>query len=387
MAIESGFFNSVNGDRLYNARDISMYFDNILSSGIFKRIPNCMRVSAAGGMELAVAPGAGLIDCQWFRAAEAQTLAIPAAHAVLPRIDNVVARLDFSEEVRAITLLVVSGTPAENPTPVAPIRTASVHDLVLARVRVPAGAASIAASNITDTREDAAICGYVQSLVDTPILKTFNSRFEAAANNVATIPINIVGLDYSVDVLNVYINGFKLAPGVEYAVNANAGTISLVEPVDAGTIVDFEAYKPVMPDEIPDLADMVTDMAQAVTTLQAKVEALEADTGWIALTWATGITSNDNWQPRIRRVGKSIYLRGLCTGVNAIDFPILTIPDGYRPTQGGHAYVGYCSSKDNNTRAARMFIEENGTVIVRSTEGGAPSVGDVITVSTSWLID
>ena len=386
MAIESGFFNSVNNDRLYNARDISRYFENILSSGIFKRITNCLQVSAASGMGITVAPGAGLIESQWFRASEAQALTVPAAHAVLPRIDNVVARLDFSEEVRAITLMVVSGTPADSPQAAAPVRTATVYDLILARVLVPAGASAIAADNITDTRANAEICGYVQSLVHDPVLKAFNSRYEAAANNVTSIPINIVGLNYGVDILNVHINGFKLASGVEYTVNADRGTITLAEAVDAGTIVDFEAYKPFMPDDIPDLADMVTDMAQAVTTLQAKVEALEADTGWINLAWASGITSNDNWQPRLRRVGKSIYLRGLCMGVNAIDKQILTIPDGYRPTQGGHAYVAYCSS-NNNTRAARMFIDENGAVIVRSTEGGAPTGNDVITVSTSWLID
>lgn len=386
MALESGFFNSVNNDRLYNARDISRYFENVLSSGIFKRITNCLKVSAASGMTVNVAPGAGLIDCQWFRAATAQTVTIPAANAVLPRIDNVVARLDLSEETRAITLKVITGTPAGSPTAPVPVRTVEVQDLVLARVRVPAGASAVTAADITDTRSDETICGYVQSLVDTPIVKSFNSRYTAPANNTAIVPINIIGLDYNVDILNVHVNGFRLAPGVEYTVNAAAGTVTLTNPVSAGAEVDFEAYRPVMPDNIPDLADTVTAMAQAVTTLQADVVELQADTGWINLTWESGISSNDNWAPRIRRVGKSIFLRGLCMGVNAIDKKVLTIPEGYRPTQGGHAYVGYCSS-GNNTRAARMFIEEGGAVLVRSTEGGAPVGNDVVTISTSWLID
>ena len=386
MAVESGFFNSVNNDRLYNARDISRYFENVLSSGIFKRITNCLKVSAASGMTINVAPGAGLIDCQWFRAATTQVLNVPAANAVLPRIDNVVARLDLSEETRAINLMVITGTPAENPAPAEPVRTVEVQDLVLARVLVPAGATAIEAANITDTRNNDAVCGYVQSLVDTPIIKNFNSRYTATVNNTAIVPINIIGHDYNVDILNVHVNGFKLAPGAEYTVNPAAGTITLAVPVRAGAVIDFEAYRPIMPDDIPDLADTVTAMAQAVTTLQADVVELQADTGWISLAWESGITSNDNWAPRIRRVGKSIFLRGLCMGVNALDKAVLNIPEGYRPTQGGHAYVGYCSS-NNNTRAARLFIEEGGTVLVRSTEGGAPTGSDVITISTSWLID
>lgn len=392
MALESGFFNSVNNDRLYNARDISRYFENILSSGVFKRIANCCKVSPASGMVLSVAPGAGLIDSQWFRSTTAETVEIPAANAVLPRIDNVVARLDLSDEVRAISLHVVSGSPAEPPSAPDPIRTTSMYDLVLAHVYVPAGASRITADNVTDTRENDDICGYVHSLVDTPIIKTHAARFVVANDDTRIIPVNIVGLN-AADLLNVYVNGFKLAPGVEYTLSGSFDSITLVEAVEEGTIVDFEAYRPTMPDDIPDLADTVTDMAQAMTTMQATVSTLEeavsalsVDTGWINLAWESGISSNDNWAPRIRRVGKSIFLRGLCTGATTIDQRLLTIPEEYWPKLGGHAYVGYASF-NNNTRAARMFIDESGAVIIRSTEGGAPESRDNITISTSWLVD
>lgn len=386
MAIESGFFNSSGGDRKYNAEDMSRYFENILSSGIYKRITDCMKVTAGGGMALNVAAGSGLIDCHWFRAKAAETVTIPTAHAVLPRIDNVVARLDLSEAARAITLAVVQGTPAESPAPVAPTRTETVQELVLARVLVPAGASAITADHITDTRDDEAICGYVHSLVDRPVLKSFNSRYVAVANNTTVAPINIVGFNAGADLLNVYVNGFRIAPGAEYTINSATNSITFLEPIDAGTIVDFEAQRPNMPDDVPDLAGTVADMAQTITTLQANITELQADTGWINLDWMAGISSSDPWKLRIRRVGKSIFLRGLCTGVAAIDAQIATVPEGFRPVSGGHAFVGYCSY-NNNTRAARLFVEENGAVIVRSTDGGAPVARDNISVTTSWLID
>ncbi len=388
MALESGFFNSVNGDRLYNAEQMSRYFENILSSGIFKRIENCLKVSATNSMALTVAPGGGLINCHWFRAMSAETVTIPTAHAVLPRFDIVVARLDMSDNVRAITLDVVSGTPAESPAAPDPVRTTSIHELVLALVYVPAAATAIVEQNLTDVRDNEWYCGYVQSLVDTPIIKTIHYRYIAPANDTTIAPIGITGFNVGADLLNVYANGFRLAPGAEYTINTATNSITLAEAIDAGTIVDFEVYRPFMPDGIPEMADVVAALTQDVADMQSRVTELEADTGWIEIPWEGGATSNVNWTARLRRVGKSIFLRGLCTSIAANEVQLATIPNGYRPTMGGHAYTGFCSnSSGGNTRAARMFIETNGAVVFRSAGTSAPSSGDVINISTSWLID
>lgn len=386
MALESGFFNSVGGDRLYNADDMSRYFEHILSNGIFKRIENCLKVSATGSMALNVAAGAGLINCRWFRATSAETVTIPAAHAVLPRFDVVVARLDMSDSVRAIKFHVVSGTPAESPIAPDPVRTATVHDLTLALVYVPAGASAITAENLTDVRDNEWYCGYVQSLVDTPILKTYHSRYIAPANDTTVAPIGVISFNAGGDLLNVYANGFRLAPGAEYTINTNTASITLLEPVDAGTVLDFEVQRPIMADDIPDIATVVVNMAQAMTDLSARVTELETDTGWMQLTGAEGIRFSAAWVPKLRRVGKTVYLRGLCTGVTANQTQICTIPEGFRPPAGGHAYVGYCGNADD-VRAARMFVEETGEVIFRSAGAVIPADSDPILITTSWLID
>ena len=388
MALESGFFNSANGDRLYNADDMSRYFEHIMSSGIYKRITNCFKVSASGGMTLTVAPGAGLINCRWFRADTAETVTVPTANAVLPRFDVVVARLDMSDAVRSISLQVVSGAPAATPTAPEPIRTAEMHDLVLALVYVPAGASEITEANLTDVRSNDWYCGYVQSLVDTPVMQSLRSRYKAPVNNTVNVPINIVGYNANVDILNVYVEGFRMAPDVEYTFNEARSMVTLMEPVDANTIIDIEVFKATMPDEVPDLGDDVASLLQKVTELTAKVEELEADTGWIDIPWENGVSSNANWTARLRRVGKSIFLRGLCTGITSNEMQVATIPDGFRPTMGGHAYASYCSKNTGeNTRAARMFIDTDGGVIFRSAGNDTPASTDVVTISTSWLID
>lgn len=277
MALESGFFNSVGGDRLYNAEQMSRYFENILSSGIFKRIENCLKVSAGTGMTLNVSAGGGLIDCHWFRARSAETVTIPTAHAVLPRFDIVVARLDMSDSVRAITLMVVSGEPAETPAAPDPVRTASVYDLVLALVYVPAGASAIVDANLTDVRDNEWYCGYVQSLVDTPIIKTFHSRYTASTNDTTVAPIGVTGFNVGADILNVYVNGFRLAPDAEYTINTDTNSITLVEAVDAGTLIDFEVYRPVMPDDIPTSSETVLELVQDVANLQSDLSAEQAE--------------------------------------------------------------------------------------------------------------
>ena len=161
-----------------------------------------------------------------------------------------------------------------------------------------------------------------------------------------------------------------------------------MEGVAAGAEIDIEVYRPMMADDIPDTADIVAELTQTVTTLSARVTELEVDTGWIDIPWENGVSSNVNWTARLRRVGKSIYLRGLCTGITANELQVATIPAGFRPTMGGHAYASYCSSNTGaNTRGARMFINTDGGVVFRSAGNAVPASTDVVSISTSWLID
>lgn len=386
--MESGFFNSKNGDRKYNARDVSRYFEHILSSGLYKNVADNLKVSAAGGMALTVAPGAGLIDCQWFRQETPETLTISTANAALPRIDNVVVRLDMNDSVRAILLDVVPGTPAASPVASAPIRTDNIKEYVIAHVYVDAAVSSISDADITDTRSDAAVCGYVESMTEAPVLKRLGGVFQTSVNDTSVIPIGVAAFNPELDIVNVYVNGFHMTQGIDYTIDKENKTIVLAQGVERNTVVAFDVYKPTKADSIPTAEEVLAEVLEENTDLRTRLAALEIDSGWIELPWEGGATSNVNWTARIRRVGKSIFLRGLCTSIAANEVQIATIPDGYRPTMGGHAYTGFCStSSGTNTRAARMFIETDGAVVFRSAGSAAPSSGDVINISTSWLVD
>ena len=50
MSVSSGFFNSLNGDRKYNAEQMSAIFDGLIIDGVFASIGTAFAVKAAGGL-------------------------------------------------------------------------------------------------------------------------------------------------------------------------------------------------------------------------------------------------------------------------------------------------------------------------------------------------
>ena len=275
--MEYGFFNSVNGDRKYNARDISRYFEHIISSGLYKSITNCMKVTAAGGMSLYVAPGSGLIDSQWFRQEAGSSVTISTAHATLPRIDSVVVRLDLSDAVRSIVLDVVTGTPSAAPVATDPVRLEKVKELVLAHVYVGAAATEITDANITDTRAEEAICGWAQSLVDAPLLTAVSGVYTTTAGATTVVPIAVAGYNPAMDVINVYKDGLRLTPGIDYTLDRDTQQITLAESVKSGTVIAFEALKPVQPDTIPDAVELMQDVLNEVSGYNERITSVETD--------------------------------------------------------------------------------------------------------------
>ena len=162
MAATYGFFNSLNGDRTYNADQMSEYFDGLVSNGVYENVGEALQVLTATGMNVSVQPGRAIINCKWFNLDSAETVPIAAAAAALNRYTAVVLRLNMS--ARSITLTTIDGTPATNPIMPQISNTAQIKDLCLAMVYVAAGATSLTQANITDMRASAS-CGWVTGLI------------------------------------------------------------------------------------------------------------------------------------------------------------------------------------------------------------------------------
>lgn len=162
MAIRSGFFNSVAGDRLYSASQFAEYFAAFIGTGVFPDPSTSLQIQTASGLQVKVKAGKAWIS-GFILINDADYLETLTADAVLNRIDRMVVRLHYNN--RNLTIVRKVGTLASTPSAPAVTRDSEMFELSLALISVPAGSTSIALGNITDTRGDAAVCGFVSSTI------------------------------------------------------------------------------------------------------------------------------------------------------------------------------------------------------------------------------
>lgn len=163
MANQYGlFWNSVSSDRLYDADSFSEWLKKFFTTGVFN---GDLQVLAASGMDVTVQTGYANIEGKVRFFDTATTFTLAPASGTYPRIDTIVVERNDTD--REITVKYVQGTYSGNtPTPTAPVRAAGVYQIVLAQIYVAVGATEIAQGNITDTRPNNTLCGWVVGTVD-----------------------------------------------------------------------------------------------------------------------------------------------------------------------------------------------------------------------------
>ena len=235
-----GFFNSVNGDRIYNAETISNMFKGLISDGIYKSVGDSLVVQPSSGLTLLVGSGRAVVSERWVENDAAITITLNAAHVTLNRYTAIVLRRDLTN--RQITLEMIDGTPATSPAKPSIIRTDTLYDICLAYVYVGAGATTIQASNITDMRGNADVCGYVRMLVSTCLQRFQNTQIideDMTASISIPADINYEDGDY----LDIYVDGLKLS-NADYTISD--GEIEFTLALDAGAVVQCVNLKSII---------------------------------------------------------------------------------------------------------------------------------------------
>ena len=162
MAIRSGFFNSIGGDRLYDASKFAEYFAAFIGTGVFPDPTTSLQVQVDTGMNVKIKAGKAWINGYILISDADYTEAIPS-EAVLNRIDRIVVRLHYAN--REMTIVRKAGTAASSPSAPAVTRDANVYELSLATITINAGTSTITSGMITDTRSDSGVCGFVSSTI------------------------------------------------------------------------------------------------------------------------------------------------------------------------------------------------------------------------------
>lgn len=253
MALTYGFFNSQDGDRTYNADQMSEYFDGLVSNGVYENVGGALQVLASSNMEVNVQTGRAIINCKWLNNDAVLTLNITQSHPTLNRYTAVVIQLDIVN--RLMTITTKDGDNASDPIKPSMQNDSTMIELCLAYIYVGAGVVSISQSNIEDMRASS-LCGWVTGLVEqvdtselflqwqtayenyyntmttefnnwfstlteelnvNTFIKKFYKRIVLTSGSSNIIPMDMTGYTYeSSDIISIYINGLYAAPDVDY---------------------------------------------------------------------------------------------------------------------------------------------------------------------------
>lgn len=149
MSVSSGFFNSLNGDRKYNAAQMSAIFDGLIVDGVFASIGTAFAVKAAGGLTVNVGIGKAWFDHTWTVNDSILPMTAPEAEVLLDRIDAVVLEVNGTESVRDNTIKFVKGNPSSAPSRPTLTNEGNVHQYPLCYIYRKYGTAVINQADIT----------------------------------------------------------------------------------------------------------------------------------------------------------------------------------------------------------------------------------------------
>lgn len=135
MTISSGFYNSINHDRLYSNYDFSNLFEGIITSGVYENVGTAFTVRPAGGNSVNVGPGAAWLNGYWLRNDSQYTISLDGGSS--DSTQYIVLEINFSERkgsIKAVDSYTSNGALRQYP---------------IARITIPGGSSSINSSNIT----------------------------------------------------------------------------------------------------------------------------------------------------------------------------------------------------------------------------------------------
>lgn len=186
MAWTYGFFNSVNGDRLYNAYQLSTIFEGLITDGVYESVGNKLAVQPNNGMIIQIATGRGWFAKHWVNNDSEHLLTLEGSDVLLNRYVAVCIRVDDTDAVRNAVPYLKYSDFATNPVKPTMTRSETIHEYCLAYIKIRAGVTEILASDIEDTRFNADLCGWVTGLITQVDATTLFTQWQALFNEFMT---------------------------------------------------------------------------------------------------------------------------------------------------------------------------------------------------------
>ena len=178
MAVTSGFFNSLNGDRKYSAEQFSALFDNLITDGVFANVGTAFGVTASGDNTVTVGIGRAWFNSVWVYNDALYPMVAQDPEVLLDRIDAIVIEINHNESVRSGSIRWVYGSPGSSPVRPTLTNTDVVHQYPLAYVRRKAGVSAVIQADITNMI-GMSECPYVTGILSTQSIDKVVAQWES----------------------------------------------------------------------------------------------------------------------------------------------------------------------------------------------------------------
>ena len=216
MALTSGFFNSKNHDRLYDATQISTLFEGLINDGVYQGVGHIFKVSASNGMNVTVDTGRAWFNNTWTRNDALIVLTVPTAEQVLKRIDAVVIEVNSLETVRNNSIKIVKGTPASNPSKPSLTKNDDVHQYPLAYITVDPNVTVITQQKIQNAVGTSA-CPFVTGIIDTLDIDNLIAQWSSEFNVLFAELEDMIAQAASQTIIDGSVTRAKLAKDALYS--------------------------------------------------------------------------------------------------------------------------------------------------------------------------
>lgn len=161
--ISYGFYNSVDGDRKYDAIQMSSIFDGVIADGVYETIGDALMVKSSSGNQVTVGTGRAWFDHTWTLNDALYPVSLNSSGVLSNRYDAVVLEVDTSSRVNSIK--VVYGTEEESPSKPTLKKSETVNQYPLAYIFRKSGSTSITQSDIENCVGTSA-CPFVVGVVE-----------------------------------------------------------------------------------------------------------------------------------------------------------------------------------------------------------------------------
>lgn len=166
MAFTFGFYNSLNGDRKYDAVQLSQIFDGIISDGMYETFGHAMVVrESQEDNEVIVQSGRAWFNHTWSYNDADLPIEASQSDVYLDRYDAVVLDIQSDIGERENSIIWVTGEPSTNPQKPSMIHTDDHNQYPLAYVLRKADSTKITQANI-ENAVGSSECPFVTGIID-----------------------------------------------------------------------------------------------------------------------------------------------------------------------------------------------------------------------------